>query len=76
MGNATESLIYVLLFFVGAYLVVVLIMEGVKRIRSSLAGRRRRRGEKCQQAQLQLKNKTDLPSAQKEADQSKQEGSL
>lgn len=65
MGNATGSLIYVLLFFVGAYLVVVLAMEGVKRIKAFAAKRKDRRADKYVPAQGQPENKADLPSDDK-----------
>ncbi len=65
MGNATGSLIYVLLFFVGAYLVVVLAMEGVKRIKAFAAKRKGRRADKYIPTQGQPENKADLPSDDK-----------
>lgn len=36
MGNSAQSLIYVLLFFVGAYLLIVCVCEVVKNIRKRI----------------------------------------
>lgn len=75
MGNATSSLIYVLLFFVGAYLIVVLVAECVKRVRMSAARHRERRKDRHATVQTQHQD-NDQVSAPKAADKSKQGGSL
>lgn len=75
MGNATSSLIYVLLFFVGAYLIVVLVSECVKRVRMSVARRTERRKDRPAPVQTQHQD-NDPASVPNAADQSKQEGSL
>ena len=65
MASKMKSMRYVLLFFVGAYLVVVLAMEGVKRIKAFAAKRKGRRADKYVPAQGQPENKADLSSDDK-----------